>query len=126
MNKNLEKIKKALPELEAKIKEITGAEIKLHARVEMTRGDDEIIIIFSDDLKPQLVTGVAAPVFSEIHIGTRGGTLRENGTICFAPKIEYYHYTGGIHYADYIWQSLHFSIIEEKWLFEKSHLIYEK
>ncbi|MDR1197408.1 MAG: hypothetical protein LBK94_00115, partial [Prevotellaceae bacterium] len=68
MEQNLKKIENALPALEEQIKEFTGAEIKLKARIDKTQDSEERIVIFSGDLKRRIMTGIAAPIFKEIHI----------------------------------------------------------
>ncbi|MDR1347820.1 MAG: hypothetical protein LBJ63_05230 [Prevotellaceae bacterium] len=128
MEQNLRKIENALPELEAKIKEFTGAEIKLKAQIATlyTMGNTQRITIFSDDLKNLITSGIAAPIFKYVYIKFWGGALSEKDmTICFFPKMEYEHYSGGNNSADYIWNSLRFDLNEEKWLFDESTLIYK-
>jgi hypothetical protein len=126
-NVNLEKIKQSLPELEAEIKKIAGAEIKLNARIETSIDGDRMIVLFSDDLKNQITSGIAAPIFKSIYIKTWGGTIRNNAkAISFSPKIQYEHYSGGTNGTDYIWSSLRFDLSSGKWMFDESRLIYTK
>jgi hypothetical protein len=89
MEQNLKKIEKALPALEAKIKEITSAEIKLNAQIITlyTMGNTQRITIFSDDLKNLITSGITAPIFKYVYIKFWGGVLSENDmTICFFQK----------------------------------------
>ncbi|MDR1199284.1 MAG: hypothetical protein LBK94_09805 [Prevotellaceae bacterium] len=125
MKQNLQKIEKALPVLEAKIKEFTGAEIKLFARINRSWSSEEYIVISSEDLKSQIITGLAAPIFKEIHIEAESGRVRNENIICFYPQIQYKHYNCGGNSADYIWSSLFFNLNSEKWMFDESNLIYK-
>jgi hypothetical protein len=80
----------------------------------------------SDNLADQL-SGLAVPIFKEIHFETWGGENSDsNGKIWFYPKIAYEHFGGGTNGTDYIWSCLLFNKETEAWDFENSKLIYNK
>jgi hypothetical protein len=82
MEQILEKVKNALPVLEAKIKELTVADIKLDAHIGEARDGNERIVISSGDLKNQVMSGIAAPIFKEIHFDTWEEALMKSVQKC--------------------------------------------
>jgi hypothetical protein len=122
----LEKLQKALPQLEVEMKKITNANFKLLAYENINRDGSVRLCIYSEDVAEQLL-GLAAPVFKRINFTTWGGLLLEDErVVCFSPKVEYEHWSGGSNGTDYIWATLCFDMESGKWDFENSRLIYKK
>jgi hypothetical protein len=112
----IEKLKNALPRLEAKIKEITGINIELYANVSKNRDDEDVYQIYSDDLSDKLC-GLSAPIFKTIIFQTWGGIINKENAIVFFPQVQYTHYSGGSNGTDYIWNMIKFDITKSEWSF---------
>jgi hypothetical protein len=123
---HLEKLQAALPQLEGKIKSITGGNFKLSASEHTDRMGVQFLKITSEDVAAQLC-GVAAPIFKKINLETwGGGYYAEFEIVHFQPKIQYQHWGGGSNGTDYIWSKLFFDIASGEWDFDGSCLIYGK
>ena len=114
----LQKIEKALPQLEAKIKEACGVEMKSHVEVCTDYMGEEYYHIYSDDLSGQLCN-LSATLFKSIRFTMRSGSGVET-MARFAPRLEYEHHDGNTNEVEFVWRNIHFDIENGEWIFSKS------
>ena len=123
----IDKLKAALPALEAKIESLTGHKVTLQVESYTDHySERECYNFFSDDFSANLC-GLAKPIFERINIKTRGSKFNsETGLIGFSPIVEYVHHGGGRNGTEYIWSWLFFDVAKGEWDFERSRQIFNK
>lgn len=117
--KIFKQLKKDLPALEDLIEKRLGCRIKLEASLESS-SDKEFIRITSGSLIEFLGDTLVKTIFSDINLYWWGGTLAEDGSIWFNPKVSYSHPRGGSNGTDFLWNSLWYK--DGKWI--EGNIIY--
>ncbi len=125
MKATLSQMERALPALEQEIQRIATVSMQLKVEVRKDYRGNDYFRIYSDNLAEQL-SGLAAPMFEEIHFEATASSKEDSEVMCFSTNVKYQHFGGGTNGTDYIWSYLLFNKETEAWDFENSKLIYNK
>lgn len=112
--KIFKQLKEDLPALEDLIEKRLGCRIKLNASLQSRRDGEERIRISSGSLLEFLGNTLVKTIFSEINLDWWGGTLADDGSVWFNPKVSYEHPRGGSNGTDFLWDSLWYK--DGKWI----------